>query len=227
MEEINGVICDMDGTLVDSEQYHLEAWNKLLERFGHVPPGPHWNDDCIGLPDSYAVDKTIELFPDLAGRGDLLEIKQTAFRELVRENSDTLAFPGVRQRLKQLYDAGVGIAVGTNSVLANTRATLGAAGLWDFIPVVVTADMVRHSKPAPDIYQAAAKGLNLPPSQCIVLEDSVAGLEAARAAGCLVAGITNTWPADKLVPADMIFPSTASALDWVLEKSVENRLSRA
>lgn len=227
MLDIRGVICDMDGTLVDSEPYHLEAWNRMLELYGHVPPSPHWNDDCIGLPDSYAIDKTILLFPDMAKHGDLLETKQQIFRELVRENGGTLAYHGVERALEQLRDARVGLGVGTNSVLANARATLEAAGLWDLLPVVVTADMVKHTKPAPDIYLAAAKGLELAPGNCLVLEDSVAGLEAARAAGCIVAGITNTWTPDKLVPSDMIFTSTASALDWVLEQTTENRLSPA
>lgn len=227
MFEIDGVICDMDGTLVDSEEQHLDAWNILLERYGHQPPWPKWNEDCIGLPDVYARDKTLRLFPDLEHVGDILEMKQQIFRDLVKSRGDGLVYPGVKQRLLSLREKGVAIAVGTNSVLVNTKATLQAAGLWDCFSTVVTADMVARGKPDPDIYIEAAARLGAAPSRCLVLEDSVAGLEAGRGAGCVVAGITNTWAREKLVPADLIFADTATALDWALEQTAERGMRRA
>lgn len=218
MTSIEGAICDLDGTLVESEELHLEAWNELLRRAGHEPPSPRWNDDCIGLPDTYAAAKTLRFFPDMGDVGDINNKKQVIFRELVREKGVALAYPGVRDMLARLREDGFPLAVGTNSILANTRASLDAAGLSGFFDVVVTLDQVENGKPAPDIYLEAAKRLGLAPGRCAVLEDSLAGIEAARRAGCLVLGIASTWAADRLGDADRIFDSTAGALGWIRDR---------
>ncbi|MCD8351455.1 MAG: HAD family phosphatase [Planctomycetaceae bacterium] len=226
MNRIDGVICDLDGTLVESEDLHLLAWNELVIRAGHQPPSPNWNDDCIGLPDTYAAEKTIGYFPDMGDAEKVNADKQIIYRELVANKGRALAYPGLYDMLKRVRDAGIPLAVGTNSVLANTKAALEAAGLAEFFPIAVTLDQVENGKPAPDIYFEAAKRLGIPPERCAVLEDSTAGLAAARAAGCLVLGLTTTWPADKLTDADHIFTSTADALGWVLAQREANAVPR-
>ena len=216
MREIEGVICDMDGTIVESEDLHLKAWNMAIENHGCTPPSADWSNDCIGLPDRICLDMVYKLFPRLADAGDILEEKQLIFREMARERGANLSHQGIRERLGRLRDAGVKLAVATNSEMPNTRAVLQAAGLTEFFPVIITSDMVGKGKPHPDIYLSAAYGLGLPPSRCAAIEDSVAGLESARAAGCAVLGVTNTWPAEKLKPVDLVFDSTHAALDWAL-----------
>lgn len=218
MIEIEGVICDLDGTLVESESLHLEAWNELIRRAGYQPPSPNWNNDCIGLPDTYAAEKTQKYFPEMGEAAELNDKKQIIYRELVKNKGSALAFPGVRDMLTRLRDIGMPLAVGTNSVYANTRAALDAAGLGDFFSIAVTLDQVEHGKPAPDIYLEAAKRLGKAPERCAVLEDSQAGIESARRAGCLVLGLATTWPADKLGDAHHVFGTTAAALGWVLEQ---------
>lgn len=219
---IEGVICDLDGTAVDSEGVHMDAWNGVLEHFGFAPPGREWHEDCIGLPDADARDKTIRLFPSLEKhRDEIIDLKERIFRELVAKKGPALAYPGTRERLERLRGMGARLAIGTNSILANCRASLAAAGLAEYFPVVVTLDQVEHGKPAPDIFLAAAQRLAVPPGRTAVIEDSTAGLAAARAAGCVVLGVENTWPAEKLVPSDFVFPTTAAALDWVAERMRE------
>lgn len=220
MPRIEGVLCDLDGTLVDSEPSHLNAWNILIERDGHTPPSPHWNDDCIGLPDTYARDKTYDTFPDMRAKyPNLLEMKQEAFRELIARLGEKLAYPGVAEQLERLRLSGVKLAVGTNSVMVNTRASLTASGLLRFFPVIVTLDTVTRGKPDPEIYRTAAEKLGLAPERCAVLEDSTAGLASGKAAGCLVLGITNTWKASALTDAEKTFDSTAAAMDWIIEEN--------
>lgn len=219
---IDGIICDLDGTIVDSEGVHMEAWNELIRSFGHTPPDEHWHDDCIGLPDTVARDKTISVFPDLAKYTDeIVDRKQDIFRELVVKKGSALAFPGVHERLAALREAGIGLAVGTNSIELNSIASLKASGLAEFFSVIVTIDQVKRGKPEPDIYSEAAKRLGIPSGRCAVLEDSTAGLAAGRAAGCIVVGIENTWKADKLIPSDFVFPDTCKALEWVLATGKE------
>ncbi|MCD8138197.1 MAG: HAD family phosphatase [Planctomycetaceae bacterium] len=226
MNYISGIICDLDGTLVESEELHLIAWNELVIRAGHQPPSPNWNDDCIGLPDTYAAAKTIGYFPEMGSADHVNAEKQVIYRELVAKKGRALAYPGLYDALARVRDAGIPLAVGTNSVLENTKAALEAAGLAEFFPVTVTLDQVERGKPAPDIYLEAARRLGVPPERCAVLEDSTAGLEAAHAAGCLVLGLTTTWPADKLVHADHIFSGTADALGWVLVQQEAARIPK-
>lgn len=222
---IKGVVCDLDGTLVDSEGAHMEAWNELIRHYGLTPPDSHWHDDCIGMPDSSTRDKLIRVFPELERRHDeIMDLKDRFFRELVQKMGRGLAYPGVHDRLSALRERGVRLAVGTNSIVLNCETSLRAAELTEFFPVIVTLDRVAENrgKPHPDIYLAAVDRLGLEPADCVVLEDSTAGLQAARAAGCVVAALTNTWPEEKLVPSDMIFPNTAAALDWILARQYDS-----
>lgn len=214
---VKGVIFDLDGTLIDSEDIHLEAWNKLIETHGQTPP-PHWHDGTVGMPDTFARDKACRLMPALEPlRDTLVEEKQVVYRALADEKGRALAFPGVEESIVALKKAGIGLAVGTNSVLVNTRSTLTAAGLIGYFDILVTFDAVENGKPAPDIYLAAAQKLGLAPADCMVLEDSPAGLQAARAAGCMVTALaTSTGDTDTLVPRDYLYPTTAEALDWIL-----------
>ncbi len=214
--EIEGVLCDLDGTLVDSEEVHLEAWNVLLVRNGYKPEAD-WNRECIGLPDTHTRDMVLRLYPDMAATGDVLEMKQAIYREMVEAKGRDLGFPGVREKLAELAGSGLKLAVGTNSIRANTEAALKAAGMLDYFSVLVTLDAVKKGKPDPEIYRTAAERLGLAPGRCVVLEDSPAGIASGKAAGCLVIGITNTWPAEKLPDADFHLPDTVSAIAWAMD----------
>ena len=213
---IKGVVCDLDGTLIDSESVHMEAWNEVIRRLGHTPPANAWHEEYVGMPDSFAADKIIGMFQGIGQScPELIEMKQVVYRELVRKKGPELAYPGVRDRLEKLKAAGMGLAVATNSILLNTQVSLEAAGLGDIFEHLVTIDLVEHGKPAPDIPLGACRRLGLSPGECVVLEDSPAGLGAARAAGCPGLAITNTMSGAELNPRDQLFENTAAALDWV------------
>lgn len=216
MRDIEGILFDLDGTLVDSEKLHLVAWNMVLESHGIVLPA-NWNDDYIGIPDIDNAAKLVDMFPVLADKVRLNDRKQELYRDLVRDSGRGISYPGLEDRLRRLSGCGVKMAVGTNSIEANTRAALEAAGLIEFFPVRITFDKVTHGKPHPEVYLTAALRLGLRPERCAVIEDSVAGVASGKAAGCLTFGVLNTWPAAVLSAADRIFDDTASALDWMLE----------
>ncbi|MCC8179490.1 MAG: HAD family phosphatase [Planctomycetes bacterium] len=223
MREIAGVLCDLDGTLVDSEDLHYDAWKILMARYGVEAPAG-WNDRFIGLPDSDAVVGLKEEYPSLAGNDGLLEEKQEIFRGLLRQRGVALVYPGVRERLEKLHAEGVKLAVGTNSILVNTELALEAGGIRHLFSYISTLDMHERGKPDPDVYLGAAAGIDVPPEKCVVIEDSTAGIASGRAAGCTVLAVTTTYPpgqADKLAAADQVFPATKDAMDWILRKGTE------
>ena len=217
MSAIEAVLCDLDGTLVDSEPYHLEAWNTILSREGHTPPSG-WSEDCIGLPDSHTCEKVWNAYPDLRKFPDLLQMKQKIFRGFIARHGSSLVFPGVTEKLAEALALGIKLAIGTNSIMENANATLTSAGLAKFFPVVVSIDTVANGKPFPDIFAAAAERLGVPPERCAVIDDSVAGLQSGKTAGCLALGVASTWPAEKLTPAERVFRNVAAALAWVIAK---------
>lgn len=222
MRDIAGVLFDLDGTLVDSEKLHLEAWNRVLTGYGlDLPEG--WNAEAIGVPDIQTARLFASRYPSLPEGAVIHESKQTLYRKLVRECGRGVAYPGVEERLARLRDAGVKMAVGTNSGSENTLAALEAAGIADFVPVRVTFDMVENGKPHPEIYATAARLLGLPPARCAVVEDSVAGAASGRAAGCLTLGVLTTCSPSVLTGVDRLFDDTPAALDWVLRKDEKGR----
>lgn len=211
------VLFDMDGSLIDSEILHFTAWKDLLGRFGHdIPAG--WVDMFIGVPDADALQFAVEQIPDLGGKISLAA-KEEIFGQLAAEKGDEFCFPGVAEGLAKLENAGLKLAVGTNSVMHNTRANLELAGLGGFFETIYTLDTVAAGKPAPDIYQACLRELEVTPEKAVVVEDSVAGIKAGLAAGCLVLGVTTTLPAEKIAMADKIFASTVDAIDWILAQA--------
>lgn len=217
MRDFSAVLCDLDGTLIESEDLHFEAWVILLKRHGHVAE-QGWNNRFIGLPDVDAVAGLKAEYPDMAHLGGLLEEKQSIFRELVTKRGKALVYPGVPERLEAFRRAGVKLAVGTNSIIRNTRLCLEVGGIGHFFESIAALDTVPKGKPDPDIYLAAAAGIGVEPGRCLVIEDSIAGIESGRAAGCTVVAVATTWPAEKIAMADKVFNSTAEAMDWALGK---------
>lgn len=214
MREFDAVLCDLDGTLVDSEVLHLGAWRQVLHQEGLTPPD-NWEEEVIAKTDDYTRDRLVERFPQFADR-DILKEKQTLFREMLKGKGREFAYPGVHEALARLRDAGIAIAVGTNGVMENVELSLDAAELREFIQAIVTLEMVASPKPAPDIYLEAARRLGADPMRCCVIEDTATGLKSANSAGCRALAVTNSWPAERLSMADEIFTSTSDALEWVL-----------
>ncbi len=219
MRSIEAVICDMDGTIVDSEELHLEAWNMVLDRHGCTPESPNWGDAFFGLTENDCLATVCGLFPHLAEAGDLIGEKQVYFRDMVRRRGPSLTQDAIRHGLVRLRDVGVKLAVATNSEMENASIVLAASGLAEFFPVVITSDVAAQPKPHPDMYQAAAAGLGVMPARCAAVEDSLAGLASADGAGCITLAVANTLPVADLKPADYVFGSTPEAFGWVLDQA--------
>jgi HAD superfamily hydrolase (TIGR01509 family) len=142
---------------------------------------------------------------------DLQEAKRRTYEIYLKELPGRLrAFPGATAFVRQCRQAGLRTAVASSADWIKVAANLNAIGLppaeWD---VVVTAEDVLHKKPAPDIFLAAARKLGLPPSACVVIEDAVNGIDAARAAGMHCIAVAQSFPPSRLSHADRVRPAIA------------------
>ena len=174
---IQAVIWDLDGVIIDSAEEHRKAWQRLAREEG-LP----FTDEQFWATFGQRNDSIIPLIwgpvsPDQLKA--LADRKEAYFREYVRETAAPL--PGAIELLSTLHDAGYAQALGTSTPIANIELIKEVLGLQRHISVFVSGETVPHGKPAPDIFLKAAQELGVESVHCLVIEDAVAGIAAARA----------------------------------------------
>lgn len=185
---VQALIFDMDGLLVDSEPFWFEVEREVVAAHGH-----EWTEhdarQCIGhgLPHAFAIWRE---------RFGIDEDPETLTR---RMNAAMIArahrarlLPGAQRLLETAHRRKVPLALASSSGHALIAALLDATGVRPFFSHVLSGEDVPHPKPAPDIFLLAAERLGVPPAEALVLEDSLSGVRAARAAGCPVIAVPST-----------------------------------
>jgi len=192
------VIFDCDGVLVDSEVISCRTHAQMLTRHGYPISTEQVHDRFLGRS---AREARLEIEREL-GRAlpDDLDIQLRA--ELHRAFAESLqAIPGIAQALDGISQA---VCVASSGSPERIRTSLTLVGLYDrFVPNVFSAAQVKNGKPAPDLFLFAAEQMKVPPARCLVVEDSVPGVRAARAADMAVLGFHG---------GSHCRPSTAAAL---------------
>lgn len=178
---IKAVIFDVDGTLLDTERIYVHAWKEAGKSMGYDIP------DSVMLR-TRAVNKVDakKIFAEALGENFSYEtvhkIRTKIAEDIIHSRNDLLR-PGVLPTLEYLRKRQLPIAVASSTKLDKTEDHLQHTGLLANFQVVVGGDMVQKSKPNPDIFLLAASMLGVPPENCLVVEDTPAGIEAAHAAG--------------------------------------------
>src|SRR5947209_2084755 len=176
---IQAVIWDLDGVIIDSADAHRRAWQRLARQEGVTfTDADFWatfgkrNDAILA-----------ELWGPLPAEQvkALADRKEAYFRELIRETAAPL--PGAMELMRGLHEAGFRQALASSTPTENIELISEVLGLKQYLTELVSGETVPHGKPAPDIFLKAAKELDVDPSVCLVIEDAVAGVEAAHAAG--------------------------------------------
>jgi HAD superfamily hydrolase (TIGR01509 family) len=192
-------IFDMDGVLLDSGAWHRAAWHELLAELGEEPSQPDYWRLTIGRPSEEAI-------PLLLGRPvpeweayHLARRKRDHYARLSRQGPRAVA--GVADFVADLARRRLPLAVGTSASSYDVDQLLHAIGLLKHFPVVVTADDVRRGKPDPEVYVLAARRLRADPARCVVFEDSLVGIHAARAAGMRAVGVATAYSGAELTAA--------------------------
>ncbi len=200
MTKLAGVLWDMDGTLVDTSELHFHSWVETLPRYG-ISCTQELFDQIFGLG---LEDSLKAIFGDMYSV-DLLQTvgweKENSFRQALRGNISLL--PGVMKLLGGFRDADTPQAVASSAPPENVDAVLDELKIRAYYQTVVSAKDL-PGKPDPRIFLAAAQGLQVSPQECIVIEDSVHGVEAAIRAGMKCIAVTTTNSAENLAMADRV-----------------------
>ncbi len=200
-EPFRGVLLDLDGTLVDSIPAVERSWLRWCREYGVDP------EQLRGAHGVTARNLIARLLPEdqrEAAHDRIVEIE-------VADVDDIEVLPGAVDLLTRLRDAGVPTALVTSSSAPLAAARLRATGL-PHPEVVVTASDVERGKPWPDPWLLGSQRIGVDPADCLVVEDAVAGLRAARAAGCRgLAAVTSTTPRAELEElAHLVVPDVAA-----------------
>jgi HAD superfamily hydrolase (TIGR01509 family) len=204
----DAIVFDNDGLLLDTEEAWTRAETELFRRHGSTFTFAH-KRELIGSSHTVAAGK-LEVMLDQPGHG--LELMAELHALVMAEAAhDVEPRPGAVALVDALREAGIPIAVASNSPRAFLDQVLRTAGVADRFAVTVAGDEVPNPKPAPDIYLEACRRLGADPARSVGIEDSPTGAEAARAAGLTVIGVP--YLADMEIPAaDVVATSLADTI---------------
>ena len=218
-DPIRAVIFDLDGVLWDGEPLYHEAFNVVLAPLGHHVSVDDYNQ-VIGHSVEACWEWMWKRFKLAEPPASFLPAYNRAVLHLLERPAEPL--PGVRSLISELKRLGVPIAVASASLRAWVDATLRGLGLEDAFDATVSASEVASAKPAPDLYLTAAARLGVPPQRCLAIEDTLAGVRSAKAAGMFAVQLRAASTAlPPLAEADLVLDSAAgfdfSLLDGALE----------
>lgn len=203
----DAVIFDNDGLLLDTEESWTRAQEALFERHGLQFTAQHKRDMLGSSPKAAAA--ALELILDAPGEGMalIMELAMIVLEELARHAPPR---PGALELIARLREAGIPMALASNSPRMLVDRALETAEIEQgTFAAILTADVVTHPKPAPEIYLTACAALRTEPARTLVLEDSPTGIEAGMAAGCYTIAVPSIAGVD-LGGACMVVSSLAA-----------------
>jgi beta-phosphoglucomutase len=192
---MRAVIFDMDGVLLHNNQWHLEAWLQYAEKRGIGLKREEAGTRVFGRTNREII---LEAFPETSE--ETIRIwsaeKEALYRSIYLPHFQLAE--GLNDLLLFLRGHNIPIALASNAPRENVDFALDNGAIRSFFDVIVCEGMTSRPKPFPDIYLLAAEQLGLPPSDCLVVEDSPTGMKAGNAAGCRVVGISSTFSRHQL-----------------------------
>ena len=215
------VLFDLDGVITDTAEYHYLAWKALAEELGIEGVNRSFNEQLKGASRDDSLQKILDLgqltvsseeFAELADR------KNRNYVDMIQKVSPRDIYPGILELLRALREKGIKIALASAS--KNGPFLLKQMDIEDYFDAVADPAKIAVSKPAPDIFLAAAEQVGVPISACIGIEDAQAGIQAIQAAGALPVGVGK---AEDLGASIDLVPDTSHLTLTYLEDVWSNR----
>jgi beta-phosphoglucomutase len=208
--QIRAVIFDMDGVLCDSEPLICSAAVAMYRELGVVVQPADFLP-FVGTGEDRYIGGVAEKYNVSLNIPEAKKRTYAIYLDLVPTGLD--AFPGAVELVRACRKAGLKTAVASSADMVKIQANLAKIGLpaeqWD---TVVSSEDVVKKKPAPDIFLAAARKLGVEPTACVVIEDAVHGVEAAKTAGMRCIAVAQTFPAEQLHGADIVLPRISDVM---------------
>lgn len=203
MVNLAGVLWDLDGVLVNTGKLHYLSWQQALAEHD-VDFSREEFRETFGMNNAGILRRLLgDRFNEELYR-EISEAKEASFRESLPGNVELL--PGVRPLLESVREAGVAQAIASSAPPANIQALVGELRLSGYFDALVSgAEM--PGKPEPDVFLTAAQRIEAPVHSCVVIEDAVAGVQAAHRAGMKCLAVMTTHPREELSEADLIVDS--------------------
>lgn len=209
---IKNVIFDLDGVLVLTDELHFQAWKKLADELGITEFTKEDNEKQRGVSRLESLEVVLQkgnkTYTD-EEKSNLAEQKNNYYKEMLEEIDESVVLEGVVDTLEMLRKKGIKVGVGSAS--KNTPMILKKTGLEKYIDKVSCGLDTTKSKPDPEVFLIAADKLGAPVEECLVVEDSAAGVVAAKSAGMKSLGV---GPYFSSLEADYQFHSLKENIDW-------------
>lgn len=186
---IKACIFDLDGVIVDTAKYHFIAWRRLANHLGFDFSEAD-NEKLKGVGRMESLDIILSwggVNLSAEEKETLAAQKNEWYKELIQHMQPDEILPGVKEFLKDLQQRGIRIALGSAS--KNAAEVIHSVGLEDTFDVIVDGRQTSRSKPDPEVFLLAAKGLGISPEECIVFEDAESGIDAALNGGFRAVGV--------------------------------------
>ena len=194
------VLWDMDGVLVDSAELHYQTWKQTLAGYD-IPFSRQLFNEFFGMNNEQTLTRVLGRPPEPSFLQESSDHKEDKFRKSIHGQIEL--YPGVRKLLQDLQRAGVRQAIASSAPQENIDALVNEFKMASFFQAIVSGCELK-SKPDPVTFLLAAERLGVNPQHCVVIEDALHGIEAARRASMKCIAVATTNPVDLLSPADLV-----------------------
>ncbi len=213
--DTRAVIWDMDGVIADTAPFHLKTWQETFRKRGVKFTEEDFRH-IFGQRSDAIVRNTLGGVISQDEVDAIVKKKNRDFRNAARHNIKSL--PGAIKLIELLIKHGFKIALASSAPIENIQLLTEALGINNLFHSIISGRDVSQSKPSPQLFLLAAQRLGVEPKNCVVIEDAIAGVTAAKKAGMHCIAVTNTSPRESLKEADLIVDSLVSVTVKELEK---------
>jgi len=195
------IIFDMDGVIVDTNPFHKETINQFCKKYGFRLSDEELRSKIYGRTNREWITNLFGTLTEEQLQAYAFE-KEQLFRDVYAQHIKPVE--GLLSFLDLLEQNNITRSIATSAPRANVDFVLKGIGIGKYFDIILDESMVTHGKPHPEIYLKSAQAIGLPNNQCIVIEDSLSGIQAGKASGSKVIGITTTHLKDEMSNTDLV-----------------------